>query len=78
MTQETSTLLNAKEFYKGRKMILFAFESDIFPLPKQYPSNSDCKEDDIDSSKFLPEGFDILLPSFQRKEKNKEKNQKTL
>ena len=36
--QETSTLLNAKEVYKGWKRILFAFEIDIFPLPKQYPS----------------------------------------
>ena len=47
-------------------MILIAFENGIFPLPKQYPS-SDWKEDDMDSSKFLPEGFDMLLPSFQRK-----------
>ena len=51
----------------------FTKENDIFPLPKQYPS-SDWREDDLDSSEFLPEGSDILLPSFQRKEKtNKEK-----
>ena len=34
-TQKTSTLLNGKEFYKGRKMILIVFENDIFPLPKR-------------------------------------------
>ena len=51
----------------------FTKENDIFSLPKQYPS-SDWREDDLDSSEFLPEGSDILLPSFQRKEKtNKEK-----
>ena len=38
---QTSTLLNAKEFYKGRKMILFTFENGTFPFPKQYPSESD-------------------------------------
>ena len=32
--QETSTFLNAREFSKGRKMILIAFENDAFPLPK--------------------------------------------
>ena len=36
--QIESTLLNAREFYKGRKMILIAFQNGIFPLPKQYPS----------------------------------------
>ena len=66
---QTSTLLNAKEFYKGRKMILITFENGIFPFPKQYPSESDWKEDEMDSSEFLPRGPDTLLPSFQHKEK---------
>ena len=35
-TEKTSTLLNAKQFYKGRKMILIAFENNIFLLPKQF------------------------------------------
>ena len=75
---QTSTLLNAKEFYKGRKMILITFENGIFPFPKQYPSESDWKEDEVDSSEFLPRGPDTLLTSFQHKEKttkivNKEK-----
>ena len=35
-TEKTSTLLNAKQFYKGREMILIAFENDIFLLTKQF------------------------------------------
>ena len=68
--QRESTLLNAREFYKGRKMILIAFENGAFPLPKQYPSGmDDCKGDEIDSSHILPNEFDILLPSVQRRKK---------
>ena len=59
-------------------MVLIVFGNDIFPLPKQYPSNSDWKEDDMDSSEFLPEGSDILLPSFQQKEKTKKEEPKIL
>ena len=36
--KKTSTPLNVKEFWKERKMILIAFDNDIFALPKQYPS----------------------------------------
>ena len=54
------------QFYKGRKMILIAFENDVFPLPKQYPSGmDDWEEDAIDSSQFLAKKPDTLLPSFQ-------------
>ena len=34
--QKTIILLNASEFYKGRKQILIAFEENMFPLPKLY------------------------------------------
>ena len=34
--QKTIILLNASEFYKGRKQILIAFEENMFPLPKPY------------------------------------------
>ena len=57
-------------------MILIAFENGLFALPKQYPSNSHWKEDDMDSSEFLPEGSDILLLSFQREEKIKKEEPK--
>ena len=42
-TQKASTLLNAREFQKGRKMILNACENGIFPLHKQYSSGT-CLE----------------------------------
>ena len=38
-TLKISTLLNAREFHKGRKMIIDAFKNGIFPLTKQPPSN---------------------------------------
>ena len=47
-------------FYKGRKMILSAFENCIFPLPKQYPSvMHGWREDEIDSSGVLPEEDEV-------------------
>ena len=55
-SQKTSTLSNAREFYKGRKIIIIAFENGIFPLHKQYQSESDWTEDEMDSSEFLPIG----------------------
>ena len=58
--------------FKGIKMILIAFENDMFPLPRQYPSGKDDWEDDeTDSLKFLPKESDTLLSLFQRKEKSK-------
>ena len=51
-------------------MILIAFENDMFPLPKQYPSDmDDWEKDHIDSSQVLPKKSHTLLPSSQRKEK---------
>ena len=34
--QKSNILLNAREFYKGRKEVLIAFEENMFPLPKPY------------------------------------------
>ena len=31
---KTNILLNAREFYKGRREVLIAFEENMFPLPK--------------------------------------------
>ena len=51
-----STLLNAREFYKRRKMTNIALENGIFPIPRQYQSGMDgWKEDELDSSEFMPE-----------------------
>ena len=49
-------------------MILIAFENDLFPLPKQYPSwMDDREEDNIDSSQFLTKESDTLLSSIHPK-----------
>ena len=38
-------------------MILIEFENNVFPLPKQYPSENadDWKEDEIGSTHIIPE-----------------------
>ena len=57
--QKTRTLLNAIDFYKGRKMFLIAFENGIFPLPLQYPSGMDEWKEEWkkESSISLPSPF---------------------
>ena len=50
-TQKASTLLNSRKFYKGRKVILSAFENSILALRKQYPSGvHGWRKDEMDSS----------------------------
>ena len=34
--QKSNILLNAREFYKGRKKVIIVFEENMFPLPKPY------------------------------------------
>ena len=75
-TQKDKVLSNAKEFYKGTKIILNAFENDAFPLAKQYPvkdSDHGWREDELDSTHIIPEKPDKLLPSLKRKKIKKEK-----
>ena len=66
--QKTSVLSNVKEFFKGREMILIAFENGAFPLAEQYPSEDlkDWKEDETESA-TIPEKAGDLLPSKKRK-----------
>ena len=56
-------------------MILIAFENNVFPLPKQYPSGNvnDWKEDEIDSTHIIPEKTDELLPAVKRRKKKTKK-----
>ena len=56
-------------------MILIAFENNLFPLPKQYPSGNvdDWKEDEMDSTHIISEKTDELLPSVKRRKKKAEK-----
>ena len=73
--QKENTLHNAREFYKGRKIILIAFENNAFLVPKQYPSDNvdDWKEDGIDSTHIIPGKTDELLPLVMRRKKLKKK-----
>ena len=73
-TQKENTLHNAREFYKGRKMILIAFENYVFPHPRQYPSENvnDWKEDEIDSTHIILEKIDELLRSIKRRRRKTE------
>ena len=52
-------------------MILIAFENNVFPLPKQYPSENmdDWKEEEMDSTHIIPEETDELLPSVKRRKR---------
>ena len=56
-------------------MILIAFENNVLPLPKQYPSKNldDCKEDEMDSTQIIPEETDELFPSSVEEERMKKK-----
>ena len=52
--QKTNILLNAREFYKGRREILIAFEENMFPLPKPYVfGKNEWIEIDLDNEKFM-------------------------
>ena len=53
--QKTNILLNAREFYKGRREILIAFEENIFPLPKPYVFGEiEWKEKYLGNEKLMP------------------------
>ena len=56
-------------------MILIAFENNVFPFPKQNPSENihDWKEDEVDSTHIIPEKPDELLPSVKRRKRKTEK-----
>ena len=73
--QKTNTLLNAREFYKGRKMIIIAFENG------KCPSGMDnSKKYEINSSEFMPEkkesSISLASPSFQHDKWTKKESQK--
>ena len=68
--QRESTLLNAKDFYKGGTIILIAFQNGTFPLLKQYSSGmNDWEEDELYSPYILPNEASILLPSVEIEKK---------
>ena len=53
--KKNGILLNAKEFYKGRKEVLIAFEENMFPLPRPYMfGKNEWKEsDDFGDGRFV-------------------------
>ena len=63
--QKANILLNAKEFYKGKKEVLIAFEENLFPLPKPYVfGENEWKEKDLGNKKLMPS---ILRKGFLEK-----------
>ena len=61
-TEKINILLTAREFYKGRKELIIAFEENIFPLPKPYVfGKNEWKERYLGKEEFMPK---ILWKSF--------------
>ena len=73
--KKANVLLNAKEFYKGRRNILIAFEENTFPLPKPYVfGKNEWKEKDIPINEtFMPKTFKL---SFLEKNNQNELSEK--
>ena len=61
-TKKVNTLLNAREFYKGRREILIAFEENIFLLPKPHVfGKNEWKGRDIPGNeKYMPTKLSFL------------------
>ena len=60
--KKENVLLNAREFYKGRREILIAFEENMFPLPKPYVfDENEWKEKDFDDKKYMPKTFKLFF-----------------
>ena len=58
--KKVNTLLNAREFYKGRREILIAFEENMFPLPKPYVfGENEWKEKYLVDENFMPKIFKL-------------------
>ena len=59
--QKANVNLNAREFYKGRREILIAFEENMFPVPKPYVfSENKWKENDIPGNeKYMTKTFKL-------------------
>ena len=60
--KKTNVLLNAREFYKGRRNVPIAFEENIFPLPKPYVfRKSEWKEKNLGDEKYMLKTFDLIF-----------------
>ena len=58
--KKTNVLLNAREFYKGRRKILIAFEENMFPLPQPYVfGKNEWEEKYLGDEKYMPKTFKL-------------------
>ena len=66
--QKRNILLDATEFYKGRREILIASGGNMFPLPKPYMfGENEWKERDLGNEKLMPEPFKLrFLEEYNR------------
>ena len=65
--KKENVLLNAREFYKGRREILIAFEENMFLLPKPYVfGKNEWKERDFGNEKFIPKTFKLSFLEEQK------------
>ena len=52
--RKVNIILNEREFYKGRREILIAFEENMFPLPKPHVfGKNEWIERDLGNEKFM-------------------------
>ena len=75
--KKVNTFLNAREFYKGWREILIAFEENMFPLPKPYVfGKNEWKERDFfGNEKFLAKTFKLsFLEKHNRTELSEKEN----
>ena len=77
--KKTNTLLNAREFYKGRREILIVLKK-MFPLPKPYVfRENEWKEKDIPGNeKFMPKIFKLGFSEKNNQTELSEKENKLL
>ena len=66
--KKTNILLNAREFYKGRKEVFIVFEENMFPLPKRCVfGENEWKERDLSNENFMPRTFKLsFLEKYDR------------
>ena len=76
--KKVDNLSNAREFYKGRREILIAFEENMFPLPKRFVfGKNEWKERDFfGNEKFMPKTFKLsFLEKHNQTELSEKKNE---
>ena len=75
--KKTNILLNAREFYKGRKEVFIVFEENMFPLPKRCVfGENEWKERDLSNENFMPRTFKLsFLEKYDRTPLSEKENE---